>query len=181
MRIKRSAIIIYSSSNRKKGMRNVKLTIYKNNRYLEMMKALLDEYSEIITVDTGDIYFSNLCNKENEERVIRQIYDALKRAKYDKSLVISLSMPLISRELLNYMGRIEFQEDVLIPYTEGELQKFCAVYDKKMLNKIEYIIKNQEISFESLFNNISMRYIFPKDKGMFIDIDKLEKYITYYM
>ena len=90
-------------------------------------------------------------------------------------------MPLISRELLNYMGRIEFQEDVLIPYTEGELQKFCAVYDKKMLNKIEYIIKNQEISFESLFNNISMRYIFPKDKGMFIDIDKLEKYITYYM
>ena len=66
-------------------MRNVKLTIYKNNRYLEMMKALLDEYSEIITVDTGDIYLSNLCNKENEERVIRQIYDALKRAKYDKS------------------------------------------------------------------------------------------------
>ena len=73
MRIKRSAIIIYSSSNWKIGMRNVKLTIYKNNRYLEMMKALLDEYSEIITVDTGDIYLSNLCNKENEERVIRQI------------------------------------------------------------------------------------------------------------
>ena len=63
MRIKRSAIIIYSSSNRKKGMRNVKLTIYKNNRYLEMMKALLDDYSEIIIVDTEDGYMNNSSNK----------------------------------------------------------------------------------------------------------------------
>lgn len=162
-------------------MRNAKLTTYKNSRYLEMMKALLDEYGEIITVDVGDIYLSDLYNKESEKRVIEYIYDALKKTKYNKSLIISLSMPLISRELLYNMGKIEFQEDVLIPYTEGELQKFCAVYDKKILNKIEHIIENEDISFESLFNNTSIRYIFPKDKGMFIDIDKLEKYITYYM
>ena len=60
-------------------MRNAKLTTYKNSRYLEMMKALLDEYGEIITVDVGDIYLSDLYNKESEKRVIEYIYDALNK------------------------------------------------------------------------------------------------------
>ena len=162
-------------------MRYAKLIKYKNERYLEMMNALLDDYDEIITVDMEDVCLSGLYSRDNDERIIKTIYNALKKAKYDKCLIISLSMPLVTRELLNYMGRIEFQEDILIPYTNNELQKFCAVYDKGVLNKIENIIKNKKVSFESLFNNISMRYVFPKDKSMFIDVDKLEKYITYYM
>ena len=162
-------------------MRDPKLITYKNERYLEMMKMLLDDYEEIITVDMKDIYLNELYNRDNEERVIRYMYDALKKAKYNKSLIISLSMPLVTQALLNYMGRVEFQEDVLIPYANNELQKFCAVYDKGVLNKIEYIIEHKKVSLENLFNNISMRYVFPKDKSMFIDINKLEKYITYYI
>lgn len=181
MRIRRSAIIIYSGSNKKKGMKDAKLITYKNERYLEMMKTLLDEYDEIITVDINDACLNELDNKETEEKVIKNIYKALKSASNDKCLVISLSMPLVSKNLVNYMGTIKFEEDVLIPYTSNELQKLCAVYDKKVLNKIEDIIESKNISFKSLFDNISIRYIFPKDESMFINIDKLEKYITYYM
>ncbi len=163
-------------------MKNSKLVSYKNERYLEMMSTLLDEYDEIITADMNDTGINELDNnREEEERIIRCIYSALKKASNDKVLVISSYMPLITKELINYMGKIEFEEDILIPYTDNELQKLCAVYTKKVLKDIEYIIENEKVSFSNLFNNISMRYIFPKDKDMFINVDKLEKYFTYYI
>ncbi|SFU76853.1 molybdenum cofactor guanylyltransferase [Clostridium sp. DSM 8431] len=172
MRIDRSAVILYGSTNKK--IKNTKLLEYKNKRYVELTKELVSEYEEILVADK-DMYKSI---DNEEEKIIRCIYDMVCKAKSDKVFVISSNMPLINKRLVNYMGIIQFEEDILIPYVDESLQSLCAIYNKSILKKLKYIIDNEEISFENLFKSISIRYIFLKDKSMFIGVDEIEEYIT---
>lgn len=182
MRIKRSAIIIYSSARDKKGMRESKVIEYKNERYLEIMRELVKEYDEIVMVDKDESnIFKAGDEREEEKRILSCIYNTIKNARNNKVLVISSDMPLIKKDLIEFMGRYEFEEDSLIPYVNGELQKLCAIYDKNILDELKEIIESEEVSFKNLFNKISIRYIFPKDESMFISINKIEEYITYYL
>lgn len=177
MRIDKSAVIIYGSANKKKNVRDNKLLEYKNERYIELTKEIVSEYDEILVADK-DMYDSE---GSEEEKIIRCIYDMVGKAKNNKVFIISSNMPLINKKLVNYMGILKFEEDVLIPYVDESLQGLCAVYNKSILGNLKNIIDNESISFENLFNSISIRYIFLKDKSMFVDVDKIEEYITYYI
>jgi molybdopterin-guanine dinucleotide biosynthesis protein A len=181
MKIKKSAIILYGMTNFNKEMREKRLIEYKNRRYLELILESVKNYDEIIISNqTNELlgYYNDTKELISKEMIsMISIYKELKEIRNSKALVLSCNMPLVSKSLLDYMGIIDCKEQVLIPFARSKIQSFCAIYDKSILPYLKSMIKNGDKSISNLYNNVSVRYIFPRDEDVFININVIEDYL----
>ena len=72
------------------------------------------------------------------------IHSALKSSTTDCVLCVACDMPLVSSELLDFLGNYNENYDVLVPKYKDRLQPLCSIYSKNILGKIEEsLIKNE--------------------------------------
>ncbi|WP_143317404.1 hypothetical protein [Clostridium sp. HBUAS56017] len=181
MKIGKSAIILYGMAEINKEMRGKKLSEYKDRRYLEIILESVSNYDEIIILNQANemLRYYNKEKKVTSSEMIAMIsiYKALNKIRNSKALVLSCNMPLISKRFLDYMGIINFKEQVLVPFAMSKIQSFCAIYDKAVLPYLKMMIENGNKSFDDLYSNISVRYIFPRNEDVFININAIEDYL----
>lgn len=180
MIINKSALILCNSNGTYLDESKRKLVEYKNKRYLEMVVDSVTDYEEIVVSTSLNMRFkyNNFSElKLNNETIdMLRIYDGLKKCRHQKVLVISCNTPLVGREILNDLGNINFVEQILVPYAKGKLQKYCAIYDKSILDELKQIILKRNKSLNDLYDDVKVRYMFPKNEEVFTNIELLEHF-----
>ena len=181
MIIQKTAIIISSNITYYIKDNNYELCKYKNERYVDLIKDSLGSYNEVFVYNDDSELFSKYNSTDYNDiynkLLATDIYEAVSKSKNEKVLIISAKMPLVPMEFFDSIGKIEFSEDALIPFAFGKPQPFCAIYDKKILNRFSNILREQNYSIEKLIKGLNVRYIFPKDDFIFTKVDMIEKYL----
>jgi len=180
LKIERSVIIIDGNSYLKEGMKSNTLVEYKNERYLDLTLELVKSFSDVVVLSReNDIFegYKEFNINDLDTRLILSLYEGLKRIKNSKALLISINMPLLEKGLLEHMGKIDFSENILVPFANKKIQKLCAIYDKNIVTYLEKMISDKNINFNRLLDEVSVRYIFPEREESFISVESLENYL----
>lgn len=155
--------------------------------FLEIIIKKLSDYKEVFIVSNEPKEYEFL-NVNIVEDIIKQkgplsgIHSALKHATYNECLCIACDMPLISKEILNFIGNFNGNYDALVPIIDERIQPLCAIYKKKCIDKIEYCLKNDIRRVKKFYEYIDIKNIYNKDfkfidlKDKFKNINTLEEY-----
>lgn len=149
MKIAKTAVILAGGKSSRMNYNNKAFLTLEENTFINRIINALVDYEEIIIVANNKDYYKDFNIKIVEDIYVGQgplsgIHVALKKSKYDKCLFVACDMPLINRKVVNYLGSIEEDYEVLIPKINGKYQPLCGIYSKKIGNLIESKIKNSE-------------------------------------
>lgn len=173
MLIKRTAIILCGGKDS---------NVYKNRDFLKIeyersLDIILDKlvgFDEIIISCSDKKLFDkyNGIAKVVEDDIegigpISGIYKSLNESKNNKSLVISIDMPLIREEYIKKLAKYEFDEDAMVTFADGSSQPFCGVYDKRIIKIIRSLIERKKYPVKELLKFINVRYVFPKEYSFY--------------
>lgn len=86
------------------------------------------------------------------------IYSALKRAKYDRTLVVGCDMPYITERFARYLA--SSKGDIIVPkWNNGYYEPLCAIYSSALKPVLEYNIVSGDLRISSLFSKIKLKEI----------------------
>jgi molybdopterin-guanine dinucleotide biosynthesis protein A len=127
-------------------------------RIADLMKSIFSEVI-IITNTTDEYKFLNLPLYEDIYKwkgPLAGIHSALTHSQTEKIFVLSCDVPLMSKEMIEYI--IEYKTDKSIVFCEaaGYHQPLVGVYSKKILSEIEKFISNNEMSDKSFHQFLKM-------------------------
>ncbi|MGK9476348.1 molybdenum cofactor guanylyltransferase [Melioribacter sp. OK-6-Me] len=143
-------------------------------RIIDLMKSIFSEL--IIITNTPDDYkHLNLSLYEDVYRwkgPLAGIHSALLHSSTEKIFVLSCDVPLMSKEMIEYI--IEYESDKPIKYCEaaGYHQPLVGLYSRAILNDVEKFISSTEISdksFHYFLKNIDAEIIHPKGLSFYKD------------
>jgi len=143
-------------------------------RIVDLMKSIFSEV--IIITNTPDEYkFLNLPLYEDIYKwkgPLAGIHSALTHSQTEKIFVLSCDVPLMSKEMIEYI--IEYKTDKSIVFCEaaGYHQPLVGIYSKKILSDIEKFISNNEMSdksFHKFLNDIDTEIIHPQSLSFYRD------------
>ena len=143
-------------------------------RIVDLMKSIFSEV--IIITNTPDEYkFLNLPLYEDIYKwkgPLAGIHSALTHSQTEKIFVLSCDVPLMSKEMIEYI--IEYKTDKSIVFCEaaGYHQPLVGVYSKKILSEIEKFISNNEMSdksFHQFLKIVDAEIIHPEKLSFYKD------------
>ncbi|MCL6493392.1 MAG: molybdenum cofactor guanylyltransferase [Ignavibacterium sp.] len=143
-------------------------------RIVDLMKSTFTEV--IIITNTPDEYkFLKLPLYEDIYKwkgPLAGIHSALTHSQTEKVFVLSCDVPLMSKEIIEYI--IEYKSDKSIVFCEaaGYHQPLVGVYSKKILSKIEKFISNNEMtdkSFHQFLKIVDAEIIHPEKLSFYND------------
>jgi len=143
-------------------------------RIVDLMKSIFNEV--IIVTNTPDEYkFLNLPLYEDIYKwkgPLAGIHSALIHSQTEKIFVLSCDVPLMSKEMIEYI--IEYKTDKSIVFCEaaGYHQPLVGVYSKKILSEIEKFISNNEMSdksFHQFLKIVDAEIIHPEKLSFYND------------
>ena len=147
--INKTLAILAGGKSSRMNYNNKALLLFKEKTFIENIIDAGKDFDEIIIISNkkedyrkfnlkifGDIYLGN--------GPLSGIHSALKNAKNDKVLCIACDMPLITKDILNIIGNLDEEYEVLVPKINEKLQPLCSIYSKELIPKIEEsLIKNE--------------------------------------
>jgi molybdopterin-guanine dinucleotide biosynthesis protein A len=77
------------------------------------------------------------------------IHSGLVNSNTEMNFFISCDMPLISKEFIEFLMNINFDEDILIPTSLNNYHTLCAGYKKICLSKAENLLKSSHENMNS--------------------------------
>ena len=181
--IKKSAVILSGGKNTRMNYKTKAFLEFRGNTFIERtLDAISDYEQKIISCNDVEKYkeFKDrallVLDKFKEIGPIGGIYSSLKESEFQYSLVIASDMPFLNKEVLNYLGNYEFNNDALIPIVDGKMQPLCGIYKKDILSVIEKMINKKDYRLKNLLLNIDTKYININDKDNFSNINTVEEY-----
>ena len=181
--IKKSAVILSGGKNTRMNYKTKAFLEFRGNTFIERtLDAISDYEQKIISCNDVEKYkkFEDMAllvlDKFKEIGPIGGIYSSLKESEFQYSLVIASDMPFLNKEVLNYLGNYEFNNDALIPIVDGKIQPLCGIYKKDILSVIEKMINKKDYRLKNLLFNIDTKYININDKDNFSNINTVEEY-----
>lgn len=115
-------------------------------------------------------------DKFKEIGPIGGIYSALKETTLDEALIVAGDMPFLNKEILNFLGNYKFNEDVLVPVTNGKVQPLCSIYKKRVLETILKMIEEKDYKLKNLLNRLNVKYIDIENGENFSNINTVYEY-----
>lgn len=115
-------------------------------------------------------------DKFKEIGPIGGIYSALKETILDEALIVAGDMPFLNKEILNFLGNYKFNEDVLVPVTNGKVQPLCSIYKKRVLETILKMIEEKDYKLKNLLNRLNVKYIDIENGENFSNINTVYEY-----
>jgi len=155
-------------------------------RIVDLMKSIFSEVI-IITNTSGEYKFLNLPLYEDIYKwkgPLAGIHSALTRSQTEKIFVLSCDVPLMSKEMIEYIIECESDKSIVFCEAAGYHQPLVGVYSKKILSEIEKFISNNEMSDKSFHQFLKMvdaeiihpeKLSFYKDE-IFFNVNRLEDY-----
>ena len=181
--IKKSAVILSGGKNTRMNYKTKAFLEFRGNTFIERtLDAISDYEQKIISCNDVEKYkeFEDMAllvlDKFKEIGPIGGIYSSLKESEFQYSLVIASDMPFLNKEVLNYLGNYEFNNDALIPIVDGKIQPLCGIYKKDILSVIEKMINKKDYRLKNLLFSIDTKYINISDKDNFSNINTVEEY-----
>lgn len=138
--IKKTLAVIAGGKSSRMNYRDKAFIKYNDKTFIDNIIDAGCDFKEIIII-------SNKIESYKNFKVFKDIYkecgplggihSALLNSKYDKVLCIACDMPLIKKDTLNLIGKIEDDYEVLVPKIDNKLQPLCSIYSKELLPNIE--------------------------------------------
>jgi molybdenum cofactor guanylyltransferase len=92
------------------------------------------------------------------------LYSALSASKARLNIALSVDLPFVNRELLEYLrGKAEGYEAVAPVSATGFYEPLCAVYDRSVLPVIEKCIENREYKMQYFLDKVHLNKILISD------------------
>lgn len=143
-------------------------------RIVNLMKSIFSEV--IIITNTPDEYkFLNLPLYEDIYKwkgPLAGIHSALVHSKTDKVFVVSCDVPLMSREMIEYIINHKSDKPVFFCEAAGYHQPLVGVYSKSILSAVEKFISNEKLddkSFHKFLKNVDADIIHPQKLDFYKD------------
>ena len=152
--IKKSAAILAGGKSSRMNYRNKAFLKYEEDYFIERIIKALEDYEEIIIISNNPEEYTEFGLKVFKDIYPSQgplsgIHSALNHIKNDYCLVVACDMPFINKEVVNYLGNIKEDYEILIPKFQERLQPLCAIYkksckdimEKELINNSNKLIK----------------------------------------
>ena len=147
--INKTLAILAGGKSSRMNYNNKAFLSFKEKTFIEHIINAGKSFKEIIIVANDKEVYERF-----NLRVVEDIYkgngplagihSALKSSNTDYVLCVACDMPLVSSELLDFLGNYNENYDVLVPKYKDRLQPLCSIYSKNILGKIEEsLIKNE--------------------------------------
>lgn len=112
------------------------------------------------------------------------IHSGLTYSKTEKNFVISCDVPLMTKEMIEYIANFKTDKPIIFCEAAGYHQPLAGIYSKKIVSEIEKFISNNEIndrSFHHFLKNVNAEIIHPGDLSIyndeiFFNVNKKEDY-----
>lgn len=176
--INKTLAILAGGKSSRMNYNNKALLSYKEKTFIEHIIDAGKNFKEIIIVaNDNELY------KDFNLRVVEDIYkgngplsgihSALKNSTTEYVLCIACDMPLTKMEVLDFLGSYKEDYDVLIPKYEDKLQPLCAIYSKRLEDKIEKSLIHNENKLQRFIMNQNYKVIEGLEKRRFDEKDFL--------
>lgn len=155
-------------------------------RIVDLMRSIFSEV--IIITNTPEEYeFLNLSLFEDIYKwkgPLAGIHSALYHSQTEKVFVLSCDVPLMTKEMIEYIINYESNKPIKFCEAAGYHQPLVGVYSKKILNEINKFISEKEISdksFHQFLKNVDAEIIHPEKlpfykNEIFFNVNKPEDY-----
>lgn len=188
--MRKSAAILAGGKSSRMNYRNKAFLEYENNYFIERIIKALEDYEEIIIISNNPDDYKTLGLKVFKDIYPNQgplsgIHSALNHIKNEYCLVVACDMPFINKNVVNYLGNIKEDYEILIPEVEERLQPLCAIYKKscKELMEKELINKSNKLIKTCMKFNVKIIKEFPfieeihkKEMKNFYNINTVDEY-----
>ncbi|MGB9856330.1 MAG: molybdenum cofactor guanylyltransferase [Caldisericum exile] len=155
-------------------------------RIVELMKSIFSEVI-IITNSPDEYKFLNLPLFEDIYKwkgPLAGIHSALVHSKAEKIFVLSCDVPLMRKEMIEYIVEYNSNKPIIFCEAAGYHQPLVGVYSKKILSEIEHFISNNELSdrsFHKFLDSVDHEIIYPQNlpfykDEIFFNVNKVEDY-----
>lgn len=156
--------ILAGGQSSRMNYRNKAFLSYQEKTFVERLIEAGSDFEEVIIVANTKEAYENF-NLQVVSDVypgkgpLSGIHAALRVAKTSTVLCVACDMPLTSREVLNGLAQISGDYDVLVPEYEGRLQPLCAIYSKKIKNKVEEQLKKDDFKLQYFIRQLNYQVI----------------------
>lgn len=180
--INRAVIILSGGKNTRMNGKTKAFLNIGGYRFIDnILLASLDYKEKIISCNDISKYLEFkdvklVVDKFKEIGPIGGIYSALKETILDEALIVAGDMPFLNKEILNFLGNYKFNEDVLVPVTNGKVQPLCSIYKKRVLETILKMIQEKDYKLKNLLNRLNVKYIDIKNAENFSNINTVYEY-----
>lgn len=180
--INRAVIILSGGENTRMNGKTKAFLNIDGYRFIDNILLASSDYKEKI-ISCNDISkyleFKDVklvVDKFKEIGPIGGIYSALKETTLDEALIVAGDMPFLNKEILNFLGNYKFNEDVLVPVTNGKVQPLCSIYKKRVLETILKMIEEKDYKLKNLLNRLNVKYIDIENGESFSNINTVYEY-----
>ncbi|MDU1854465.1 MAG: molybdenum cofactor guanylyltransferase [Clostridium baratii] len=180
--INRAVIILSGGKNTRMNGKTKAFLNIDGYRFIDNILLASSDYKEKI-ISCNDISkyleFKDVklvVDKFKEIGPIGGIYSALKETTVDEALIVAGDMPFLNKEILNFLGNYKFNEDVLVPVTNGKVQPLCSIYKKRVLETILKMIEEKDYKLKNLLNRLNVKYIDIENGESFSNINTVYEY-----
>lgn len=162
--INKTLAILAGGKSSRMDYNNKALLLYKEKTFIENIINAGNAFSEkVIIANKKEEYRAFNLSIYNDiyldKGPLGGIHSALVNSKNDKVLCIACDMPLISSDILNVIGSINDNYEVLVPKINGRLQPMCAVYSKSLIPKIEKALLSGEYKLQKFILSTDYKII----------------------
>ena len=183
MIINKTAIILSGGKNSRMNYKTKAFLKINEKPFIEIILSQLGSYKEILISCNNISEYSYLENKVNliRDKIVDigpmgGIHSCLAEAKFDECLFVATDMPFLNKNLLDYLGRVNFEEDALIPIVNNKKQPLCGVYKRKIIKVIEDRIKDKDYKLNNLLDNLNVKYLTMDNEKFFFNINTVKEY-----
>ena len=139
-----TGIILSGGKNNRMGTNKALLKIGGKEIIKIVYEKLKNIFGEVIVISNEPEKYEFLETKIYKDIYpgygpISGIHSGLVNSKTEKNFIIACDMPLIKKELIEYLINIRTEKEIIIPTNNKYLQTLCAVYGKTC---VPYIEKN---------------------------------------
>lgn len=180
--INRAVIILSGGKNTRMNGKTKAFLNIDGYRFIDNILLASSDYKEKI-ISCNDISkyleFKDVklvVDKFKEIGPIGGIYSSLKETALDEALIVAGDMPFLNKEILNFLGNYKFNEDVLVPVTNGKVQPLCSIYKKRVLETILKMIEEKDYKLKNLLNRLNVKYIDIENGENFSNINTVYEY-----
>ena len=172
--IDKTLAILAGGKSTRRNNNNKALLLYKEKKFIDHIIAAGKDYKEIIIVANDKSPYKSLNLRVVEDihcgnGPLSGIHSALVNSSTDKVLCVACDMPFINRETLKVLGAYDEAYEVLVPVVSDRMQPLCAVYSKKIINKLEEELLNNNNKLQLVIKKLDYKIINGNDENLFLE------------
>ena len=131
--------------------------------------------NEKVKLDAKSIFDDEKFSKISAPAV--GLYSILNSLEDEYVFILSVDSPFFEEsEILRLFKEVEGGYDAIIPITENGVEPLIAIYHKRVLSKIEYLLKTKNYKLKQLMQHLNTKYVKYVDSKSFINLNYPEQY-----